>query len=303
MLGEAFPFDVCAVGHITRDVLRQPTGATLTRPGGAAYYAAAACRALGLATCVVTRMAAEDVALLQALTAAGVVVRRGGSRATTTFETNCGEDGPGAATPTAVADPFVAADLAGIRARAFVLDPLVDEDLGAFLSAARSTGALVALDVQGLVRKLSFATAIDQARRAALDAFAAVDVLKAEQGEAAALTGVGEPLAAAAALARLGAREVIVTLGEGGAVVVGGGGAAAIPAFAPKAVVDATGCGDSFLAAYVARRLEGAGPAESAKFAAALAALKIEHHGPFTGSRDEVEQRLKEGRTIPSARA
>lgn len=300
MRGEAVPFDVCAVGHVTRDVLRGDEGAVVARPGGAAYYAAAACRALGLATCVVTRMAVEDAALLEGLTAAGVVVRRGGSRATTTFVMEVGGQEPAATTPAAVADPFVAADLAGIRTRAFVLDPLVDEDLGAFLEAAGAAGSLVALDVQGLVRKLGHMSAAEPARRAAPNALGAVDVLKAGEAEALALMGEGEPFAAAAALACLGPREVIVTLGEAGAVVMAEGRAAAIPAFAPSAVVDATGCGDSFLAAYVARRLEGAGPAESARFAAALAALKIERRGPFTGSREEVERRMKEGRTVPS---
>ena len=180
----------------------------------------------------------------------------------------------------------------------------MDEDLGAFLTAAAAASGLVALDVQGPVRKLAHAAAAEPARRAALGALGAVDVLKAGEAEALALTGERDPAAAAAALARLGPREVIVTLGEACAAVMADGRAAAIPAFAPSAVVDVTGCGDSFLAAYVARRLEGAGPVESARFAAALAALKIERRGPFTGSREEVERRLKEGRTVtaPPAR-
>ncbi|MGB8276235.1 MAG: PfkB family carbohydrate kinase [Alphaproteobacteria bacterium] len=293
-------FDVCAVGHITRDIVQAAGKAARTQTGGGAYYAASACRALGLATCVVTRMAAEDEALLEGLRAAGVTVVRRESRSTTVFETVYEDDAhTRVQTALAVADPFAAADLAEVAARAFVLDPLVDEDFGDFLAAAAAGGALVALDAQGLVRKLMQPGVSEAARRLMLRALSRVDVLKADVREAEALTGAREPGPAAAALSGLGPREVIVTMGAQGAVLSAGGRLEPVPALRPRAVVDATGCGDSFLAAYVARRLEGETPPASARFAAALAALKIERHGPFAGSRDEVERRLAEGGAIP----
>jgi sugar/nucleoside kinase (ribokinase family) len=62
-----------------------------------------------------------------------------------------------------------------------------------------------------------------------------------------------------------------------------------IPAYIPTtSVVDATGCGDTYMAGYLYQRskcipVQGAG-----EFAAAMATLKIEASGPFTGTEDDV---------------
>ncbi|WP_431216497.1 carbohydrate kinase family protein [Puia sp. P3] len=62
-----------------------------------------------------------------------------------------------------------------------------------------------------------------------------------------------------------------------------------IPAYVPTtSVVDATGCGDTYMAGYLYQRVKGAGIQDSGEFAAAMATLKIEGSGPFTGTRDEV---------------
>jgi sugar/nucleoside kinase (ribokinase family) len=63
---------------------------------------------------------------------------------------------------------------------------------------------------------------------------------------------------------------------------------AEIPAFAPETTGDVTGAGDSYLAGYLAARLEGANPSRSGRFGAAVASLKIARCGPFAGSREDV---------------
>ncbi len=59
-------------------------------------------------------------------------------------------------------------------------------------------------------------------------------------------------------------------------------------------VVDTTGAGDAFHAALLAARLEGANLAEALRFAAAAAALKVQHRGARGGlpTRAEVEQQM-----------
>jgi sugar/nucleoside kinase (ribokinase family) len=52
--------------------------------------------------------------------------------------------------------------------------------------------------------------------------------------------------------------------------------------------VDATGCGDTYMAGYLYQRVRGAAIREAGEFAAAMATLKIEASGPFTGTRAEV---------------
>ncbi|MDP9047526.1 MAG: PfkB family carbohydrate kinase, partial [Bacteroidota bacterium] len=66
-----------------------------------------------------------------------------------------------------------------------------------------------------------------------------------------------------------------------------------IPAYPPRQLVDATGCGDTYMAGYLYRRAKGAGIQQAGEFAAAMAGLKMESPGPFTGTVDEVMQVLR----------
>jgi sugar/nucleoside kinase (ribokinase family) len=296
-------FDVCAVGHVTRDVIRIQGRAEREQPGGAAYYAAMALASLGLKAAVVTRMALRDEdALLSGLRAAGVTVFCRASRSTTFFENTYPEGASGGRVlrPGAVAGALSARDLEGVRARGFLLDPLTHAHaFAAFLKAVRPRAGLVALEAQGLVRKLFCAGVPAAVRQRALRGLDAVDILKADEDEARALTGAGDAATAARLLGALGPREVVVTRAGRGALVWARGRVVPIPAMAPARAVDATGCGDTFLAGYLARRLETEDPQECGRFAAALAALKLSGYGPFTGTRQDVERMLARASAFP----
>jgi sugar/nucleoside kinase (ribokinase family) len=74
-------------------------------------------------------------------------------------------------------------------------------------------------------------------------------------------------------------------------VVYGAGAAIAIAAVPPRRTVDATGCGDTYLAAYLARRLDSDDLRECGEFAAAAAAINLEAFGAFRGSAAEIARR------------
>ena len=76
-----------------------------------------------------------------------------------------------------------------------------------------------------------------------------------------------------------GVREVLITYGSEGAVIYGAGAPIVIAAVPPRRTVDATGCGDTFLAAYLARRIASEDLRECGEFAAAAAAINIETFG------------------------
>ncbi|MGB3627256.1 MAG: sugar kinase [Henriciella sp.] len=77
-----------------------------------------------------------------------------------------------------------------------------------------------------------------------------------------------------------GADEVALKCGADGAVVASRESEpATIPAESPAAVVDTTGAGDSFNAAYLAARLGGASPSDAAAAGNRLAALVIGYRG------------------------
>lgn len=106
-----------------------------------------------------------------------------------------------------------------------------------------------------------------------------IDLLLPNKEEGEVLTGRKEPEDIAAELAGLypGAL-VILKLDADGALVWDGDGAHHIPPATNK-LVDATGAGDSFAGAFLARYLAGAGAVPAARFATTVSAWVIEHPG------------------------
>ncbi len=108
-----------------------------------------------------------------------------------------------------------------------------------------------------------------------------------EEGEV--LTGLDDPEAIAAALADLYPKALIMLkLDADGALVYENGIATPIPP-ATNNLVDATGAGDSFAGAFLARYLGGASATEAAHFATTVSAWVIEH----LGARPEPDARLR----------
>ncbi len=89
---------------------------------------------------------------------------------------------------------------------------------------------------------------------------------------------------AAIYLADLGVQEVIITLDSQGSLIYTAGTFYKIPAFKPMAIVDATGYGDTYMAGYLWRRVQGKQVQEASEFGAALATIKVSFSGPFSGS-------------------
>ena len=116
--------------------------------------------------------------------------------------------------------------------------------------------------------------------------------LKADEHEAKVLTGEHGPEGAARRLADLGPREVIITLGSRGSLLLVDGDTHTIPAFSPRRLVDATGCGDTYFAGYLSERMKSREAERAGRFAAAVATVKLEQYGPFRGSLEDVEALL-----------
>ena len=139
---------------------------------------------------------------------------------------------------------------------------------------AKADGRAVVLDA-GPPRKLS-------------DRFLTrVDVLRANAGEAQALTGIevrnfaGARRAAQALLDR-GVRTAVVGAGDDGDVLLSSEGELLLPRFAVNAV-DATGAGDAFAAALAVGLSQGLPWSEAGPFASASAALKTTQLGAQAG--------------------
>lgn len=99
--------------------------------------------------------------------------------------------------------------------------------------------------------------------------------LKPNRLEAEALTGEADPLRAAEALRNMGVQQVFVSDGAGGLALADGNGSRHVPCY-PTRLVNATGGGDSAMAALVRAFLDGQDSLRAARFALAAGAIAVE---------------------------
>jgi sugar/nucleoside kinase (ribokinase family) len=294
-MGMAVSFDVCVIGHVARDINAIGGIELQPSPGGAAYYSTMVYCRLGLRAAVVTLVAAPDAALLQELNDAAATVFNLPTEITTTFHNEY---------PVphnldlrvqrvdANAGTIAAAALPDLSARIWHIGPLTETDVElAMIGRCAERGGLVGMDVQGLTRVVIDGEVRARAPVERMDYLRQVDVLKADDAEILTYTGASGIEAAVARVHAAGAREVLVTHASAGATIYGAGATVQIAAVPPRRSVDTTGCGDTFLAAYMARRLTSADLRECGEFAAAAAAINIEAFGAFSGTATDIAER------------
>ncbi len=113
-----------------------------------------------------------------------------------------------------------------------------------------------------------------------------VDWWSANATEAAALTGMADPVAAAAAL--VGRAGAVVRTGAGGCVLaVAGADPLMVPTVAVEAV-DTTGAGDTHTGVFLAALLGGSTPEAAARHANLAAADSVTRRGPATAPRAQL---------------
>jgi sugar/nucleoside kinase (ribokinase family) len=286
-------YDVCVVGHVTKDLIRVH-GMTKQMPGGTAYYSGMALRSLGLNVAVITKVAARDEqTVLEPLARSGVHIFVGHSRFTTTFEnTYTSQDlSDRIERIRAVGDPFIPEDLGKISASAFHLGPLTPAEMRPeFIEEVGRLSGLVSLDAQGFVRGIEGEAVVPQKWRSKEQVLVHVDMLKADDREATLITGDREVRRAGQRLRDFGPAEVIITTGSSGSLIFVNNETYPISSFPVASRVDPTGCGDTYMAGYIAHRLRSIDFEEAGKFAARLASAKLQIFGALTS--DQVPEQL-----------
>jgi sugar/nucleoside kinase (ribokinase family) len=179
-----------------------------------------------------------------------------------------------------------------VRARIWQIGPLTKSDVElAMIGRCAVLGGLIGMDVQGLTRDIVDGEVRASGAAVQMEVLRDLDVLKADEEEILTYTGGTSVEAAVAKVHAAGVREVLITRGSEGAVIYGRGAALSIAAVPPRRTVDATGCGDTYLAAYLARRITSDDLRECGAFAAAAAAINIESVGAFGGSAAAIAER------------
>lgn len=144
----------------------------------------------------------------------------------------------------------------------------------AAIRIARKAGVAVSYDTNLRLRLWP----LDRARATINAAAALADILRPGLDDARQLTGLTEPRDILEFYAALGPRIVAMTLGQDGAVVLADGRFIEMPAF-PVTPVDASGAGDCFTGAFLARWLREGDAADAARYASCAAGLKVGGYG------------------------
>lgn len=281
--------DICCIGHITLDKIITPRMESYL-PGGTAFYFAHALAGLDHSRFrLVTSLAESEMKAVDDIRALGIEVDVIPSRKSVYFENKYGENSNERTQRVlAKADPFTVDNLANVEASIFHLGTLLADDFSLDTIKYLSTKGRISVDAQGYLREVrgEQVYAIDWTDK--IEALKYIDIIKANEKEMETLTGLTDPHAAALKLASWGCREVLLTLGDRGSLILADGEFIEIPAFPTPDVVDATGCGDTYMAGYLYSRSRGASYLEAGKFAAAMCTLKLGHSGPFNGTEADI---------------
>jgi sugar/nucleoside kinase (ribokinase family) len=284
-------FDIAFVGHFTRDTIVNPSGSEV-RLGGAFYYGCHVSTRMGLKVAVVTRLSAEDHAIVDELEMMGITVFPTFTPESTNLRivyTSSDLD-KRQIFNTGFAGAFACEEVAGINSRAFHIGASIRGEVPLeVVKTIHEKGARVSLDVQGFIRVNADGELISAPWQEMPQVLALVHLLKTDITEITYLTGEGDMRRAAVTLAALGPREVIVTHNSG--VLVLAEGQFYESPWLGGEIKGRTGRGDTCTAAYLGKRLS-ASPAEATRFTAAVTGRKMEAPGPFHGDIREIERLL-----------
>lgn len=260
-------------------------------PGGTAFYFGHAMSRIGSeGFLLVTALAPSEKKAVDDLRKEGIEVKVLPSHNSVYFENTYGENSNNRTQRVlAKADPFTVEGVRDVEASIYHLGTLLADDFDLDVIRHLSSKGRVSIDAQGYLREVRGEKVFAVDWREKEEALKYVDILKANEKEMEVLTGCTDPREAALKLAAMGVREVVLTLGDMGSLIYAGEEFYEIPAYVPKDVVDATGCGDTYMAGYLHKRAHGCGIYESGCFAAAMCTIKLQHSGPFSATLADIQ--------------
>ncbi len=287
-------YDLVIFGNYTKDTIVSAAG-TRQVDGGGFNYGAHVAAMMGLKTAAVTRLAREDERVITALRALGVDVLPTYTPHSTHMRLYYPSVSPDerVLTVSQNAGSFTPAQFDGLEARMYVANASTRGEVGLdVILALERTGGRIIIDAQGFVRTIApDGTLQFDAWPGREEILAHVDILKTDNVEAKALTGLTDIHAAARIMAEWGPKEIVLTHREG--ILVLAEGRFHEAPWRHERLVGRSGRGDTCIASYVARRLS-APPADAAIWSAAVTSLKMEAEGPIRKPVADVEEVIRQ---------
>ena len=181
-----------------------------------------------------------------------------------------------------------------LKAKAVHVAPIANEIPYETFERLRKIADIVCLDPQGFTRRFDEKGNVELKEWRDKRFLEKTSILKADEKEAACISGFSNPYKAAEKIAEYGVEMVIVTLAEKGAILYCDGKIHEIPAY-PVRVADLTGAGDVFMGAFIAEYIKGKDPAWCGCVGSAAASILIEKSGllRFGFKDDEIYERAE----------
>ena len=286
---------ICCIGHITRDRIITPQQ-TIDMAGGTSFYMAHGMHHLSqdFPFQLVTKIGQESQEEVNHLRQMNIDVLSYSSPHSVFFENHYGlNSNQRTQRVLAKAAPFTIEEMEPLAAEVFHLGSLLADDFSPEIVKFLAQKGCISIDVQGYLREVrgEKVYAVDWKDMDAVLPY--VDIVKLNEHEMYAIMHTNDPKIVAEKLASYGVREVIITLGSYGSLIYADKTCYEIPAYTPRKIVDATGCGDTYSTGYLYMRSQGATFQEAGRFASAMCTLKLEHNGPFEGSLKDIETLIK----------
>lgn len=288
-------YDIVFVGHVVTGQFTPFGGTSYFRTDGASSFGAIAALCCTKKVALVTRMSKEDEHFIEPFKTMGFDVYVQSSSETTHLKVIY---------PTAnveerqvfqirSAGSFRIEEMPSFEPCLVHLSGLSDQEFTLeFMKELKKRGFRLSIDMQG------FLWEIDKQTRAVhfkdlpekQEILHMVEAVKLDISEAKALTGTDDLKRAAAMIDDWGCPESIITCSKG--VLGYKNGESHFEKFSNKSIEGRTGRGDTTMGAYLARRINYP-PKDALRFAAALASIKMETNGPFTGTLEDVLTRME----------
>lgn len=280
---------LCCIGHITHDKIITPRH-TVHMPGGTAFYFTKAIQQLrGIDYTLCTAVGPEDMPVVDAFGQEGVKTQVMPTGQSHYFENIYGDNPDNRSQRVlATAGPFTVDFVKNIQADIIHLGSLLASDFPLEVVRYLAKKGLISADSQGYLREVRDKNVYSTAWNDKNEYLPYIHFLKANEHEMEILTGSTDVEKAARELYSRGVKEVLLTFGSQGSVIYDGKKMHKIPAYIPQKVIDATGCGDTYMTGYLYRRLKNDSIEEAGRFAAAMSTLKIEKAGAFSGTEEDI---------------
>lgn len=282
------------IGPLTKDRIVKK-GNVCNTIGGGVYYQSAVFSGFGIENTVITTLAEKDKSLIDQFPETTQIIPTYTEK-TMEFENIYPDDNPNhriqrSSIPVNPIKPTNFKDLNFETFDALLLSPLSPYDIP--LETVRylhKQNIPIYLGAQGYLRHVDNDNVVLKPWRDYKRFLKLVDFLFLDELEARVVLGNSSDNCAeiAQVLSTFGPEEVVITRGDRGALILEkstdsgravGKNIYDIPAFPPKEVIDPTGLGDTFMAAYAVKKLETGDPVECGRFAAYVSSLKIGQKG------------------------